>query len=134
MSEAHYTLEELAQASGASRRTIRFWISRDLLPGPNVAGRKASYGARHLERIAEIQRLQRDGFTLAEIAGAGDAPHHRPAVEPIAWWQIPVAEGVQVWVRGDLAPWRQRAVRRAVEEMERRLAMQKEESADGGER
>ena len=66
-----WSLAELAEEVGLSARTVRFYIGRGLLPGPEKAGRGASYGPAHLERVREIQRLQADGLTLAEIALRG---------------------------------------------------------------
>lgn len=130
MSGPDYTLEELERQTGVARRTIRFWISRGLLPGPEIAGRNARYGSHHLQRIEEIGRLQREGLTLTEIAAKAEPEQPKPSAEPVAWWQVPVADGVQVWVRGNLAPWHQRAVRRAIAEFEHRLANIKEDVAD----
>ncbi|MCW5963592.1 MAG: MerR family transcriptional regulator [Bryobacterales bacterium] len=117
-----FTLDQLADASGVSRRTIRFWISRGLVPGPDIAGRNASYSQSHLARLLEIQSQQEQGLTLREISTGAKSSETRPVVAPIAWWQIPVADGVQVWVQGNLSPWRQRAVRRAIAEFGQRLA------------
>lgn len=130
MSEPDRTLEELERQTGVARRTIRFWISRGLLPGPEIAGRHARYGAQHQQRIEEIGRLQREGLTLTEIAAKAVPRRAQPLAEPIAWWQVPVADGVQVWVRGNLAPWHQRAVQRAIAEFEHRLANLKESVED----
>ena len=121
------TLAELASETGVPARTIRFYIARGLLAGPEVAGRGAAYGPAHLERLGTIRRLQQRGMTLAEIAreleGAGAAV--LPA--PSAWWQYAVSPDVMVSVRADAAPWRLKQVREALEAMAARLA-EKEES------
>jgi DNA-binding transcriptional MerR regulator len=49
------TLAELADASGIPPRTVRFYIARGLLEGPEVAGRGATYGPGHLERLQKIR-------------------------------------------------------------------------------
>ena len=66
MSES-MTLAELAEASGLPARTIRFYIARRVLSGPGKAGRGAAYGPEHLKRLQQIQRLQSQGRTIAEI-------------------------------------------------------------------
>jgi DNA-binding transcriptional MerR regulator len=48
------TLAELADASGIPPRTVRFYIARGLLEGPEVAGRGATYGPGHLERLQKM--------------------------------------------------------------------------------
>ena len=115
-------LEELAAKSGIPGRTIRFYISRGVLEGPNRAGRGAEYGPKHLERLERIRALQSEGRTLAEISlalGAGAAETVLP--EATAWWQYAVADDVVVMVKAQTGPWRTRAIQRAVEEFARRL-------------
>ena len=108
-------LEELARKSGVTARTIRLYITRGLVPGPLRSGRKAAYGAEHLEALAEIRRLQNQGLTLAEIRqhrlGAADFSK-LPA--PVCWNSYAVARDVVVMVREDVGGWRLRQVRNAV--------------------
>lgn len=108
-------LDELAKKSGVPARTIRLYITRGLLPGPLRGGRKAAYGAEHLEALAEIRRLQKQGLTLAEIRqrrlGGADSSE-LPA--PVRWSSYAVAPDVVVMVREDVGGWRLRQVRNAV--------------------
>lgn len=60
-------VEELAQSSGVSVDTIRFYQKRRVLPPPVRQGRVAFYGADHVERLARIRELQGRGFSLAVI-------------------------------------------------------------------
>src|SRR5437016_1302585 len=62
--KAEWTLSELAEETGLPARTIRYYIARGLLAGPEVAGRGAVYGSHHLARLREIQSLQREGRML----------------------------------------------------------------------
>lgn len=66
MSE-HHTLSELASLTGVTARTIRSWISRDLLPGPIGRGRGASYDDDHRARIETIVALRSHGHSLDDI-------------------------------------------------------------------
>jgi len=63
-----FTLVELAEVSGVSARTIRFYIAKGLLPPPLVRGQAACYGEEHLKELDRIKTLQRQGQTLAQIA------------------------------------------------------------------
>jgi len=63
-----YRVEELAAAAGVRVDTIRFYQARGLLSPPERRGRIALYGAPHLARLREIQRLARGGFKLEQIA------------------------------------------------------------------
>jgi DNA-binding transcriptional MerR regulator len=123
MNETRLTLAELAAESGLPARTIRYYIARGLLDGPEVAGRGAVYGERHLERLQEIRRLQSEGRMLAEIAQSDRTVE---LAEPQAMWTYTVADGVTVHVRADLAPWRLKQIRQAIAEMSSRLAEEKE--------
>ena len=115
------TLAELADASGIPARTVRFYIARGLLDGPEVAGRGAAYGPGHLERLNKIRELQQRGLTLAEVAreleGAVTA-----VKEPAPWWHYPISPDVTVMVRADAGPWRLKQVREALQELTARLA------------
>ena len=112
-----WTLGEIAEESGVSARTVRFYISRGLMEGPEKAGRGAKYGQGHVDRLQEIQRLQGEGLTLAEIAARGEELEAVVLPEPEAWWSYAVSDGVEVRVRADQAPWRMRQIRRLLTEL-----------------
>lgn len=120
------TLAELAERSGTPARTIRFYISRGLLPGPVKGGRAAAYTSAHLDRLEEIRQLQSQGRPLSEIA-ARLGSNGRPTVEPAAWWQFKIADDVVVWSRADVSPWRMKEIRAAIDEMASRLTQKEKE-------
>jgi DNA-binding transcriptional MerR regulator len=121
------TLAELAAESGVPGRTVRFYIARGLLDGPEVAGRGATYGAAHLARLRAIREMQQRGMTLVEIAGELSGGAGPALGQPAARWQYEVSPDVTVLVRADLAPWRLKQVRSALEQLAARLA-EKEDS------
>jgi DNA-binding transcriptional MerR regulator len=61
------TIEDLAQQSGLSLRTLRYYIQEGLLPGPDTAGKYASYSQQHLDHLAMITRLKHLHLPLKEI-------------------------------------------------------------------
>ena len=61
------TLEELAELSKMSIRTLRFYIQEGLLPGPDTRGKFASYSRQHLDRIKMIKRLKDKYLPLQQI-------------------------------------------------------------------
>lgn len=61
------TIEDLAKLSNLSLRTLRYYIQEGLLPGPNTAGKYASYSQEHLDYLSMIQRLKRLHLPLKEI-------------------------------------------------------------------
>ncbi|MEJ7733503.1 MAG: MerR family transcriptional regulator [Polyangiaceae bacterium] len=62
-----YTIDELAAASQVPSRTIRFYQSKGALPPPQIRGRVAYYGPRHLERLELIASLQDRGLRIDAI-------------------------------------------------------------------
>jgi DNA-binding transcriptional MerR regulator len=115
MSESR-TLAELSEASGIPARTIRFYIARGLLDGPQKAGRGAVYTDDHLARLEQIRKLQSEGRMLSEMGSHLATGATPPSVAPpTAWWQHAIDEDVTVWVRGDVSPWRMKQIRTAIE-------------------
>ena len=112
-----YSLRELAARTGAPPRTIRFYIARGLLAGPDKAGRAAVYGAAHLERIRLIRQLQQAGHTLAIIAQRLAQPPGQAVPTSAAWRHYEIARDVVVTVREDAAPWRVRQIHDALREL-----------------
>lgn len=66
-SPAELTVDQLAQRSGTSVRTIRFYTGRGLLPPPRLRGRTGFYGPEHLARLELIRELSELGLTLSAI-------------------------------------------------------------------
>lgn len=61
------SIEELAKQAGVPVRTIRYYISEGLLPGPGARGKGALYTEDHLLRLWLIRRLVEQHVPLAEI-------------------------------------------------------------------
>jgi DNA-binding transcriptional MerR regulator len=62
-----YTVDEVADLTRTTVRTIRWYQSEGLLPPPRRAGRVAMYDAEHLSRLEAIRDLQEHGLTLTAI-------------------------------------------------------------------
>ncbi len=65
--ENEYTLQDLADLTGVTARTIRFYVAQGLLPSPGRVGPGVTYGPGHLARLKLIRQLQREHLPLAEI-------------------------------------------------------------------
>jgi len=65
--ENHYSIEELAELVNLPVRTIRYYISEGLLPGPGARGKAAIYGEEHLLRLRLIRLLSRQYVPLVEM-------------------------------------------------------------------
>ena|SRR2546422_5746830 len=134
MTDANYSIAELAQLGGVSRRTVRYYIQENLLPPPLGVGRGPHYGADHLERLLAVKAMQERGMSLEGIRDAGSAGKRqflaaakvRP-VERSQWTRIDVLPGIELHVSGDyrlpapiklaeLGEWCRQAFRRQEEE------------------
>ena len=63
----HYGLAALAEISGVSERTIRYYQNEGLLSKPTKRGRDAVYDEQHRDRLAVITELCDRGLTLQNI-------------------------------------------------------------------
>ena len=118
------SLNELAKESGVPERTIRYYISRGLIPGPMRGGRGAKYTPQHLAGIQTVRQLQGAGMTLAEIEYefARDAGDRLPAIAPESWSMYRISPDVTVQVRDGLSPWRIKQLRSAIARLAAELA------------
>ena len=127
------SLNELAKKSGVPERTIRYYISRGLLPGPLRGGRGAEYTEEHLAGIQKVRRLQSGGMTLAEIEYqfAQQAGDQRVAIAPESWSVYRISPDVTVQVRDGLSPWRVKQLRSAIRRLAAELAADNDHQENG---
>ena len=64
---AEYTIDELSRLTRLPTRTIRFYQSKGALPHPELRGRVAYYGPKHIERLKLIGSLQDRGLRIRAI-------------------------------------------------------------------
>ena len=68
------SIDELAAQAEVSRRAVRYYIQRGLLPPPLGMGRGSHYSAEHLARLISLKEAQRGGRSLDEIAEVLERP------------------------------------------------------------
>ncbi len=81
MATGQYGIGELAAAAGVSRRAVRFYVQRGLLPPPHGAGRGSHYDASHLAVLRKIGEMQVSGIPLEairQVVAPGTASPARP--------------------------------------------------------
>lgn len=62
-----YHIEDLVAASGISRRTIHYYISKGLLPHAQGSGRNGYYTQVHMDRLLRIRQLRDQFVVLKDI-------------------------------------------------------------------
>ena len=63
-----YNIQTLAELSGFSKRTIRYYIQKQLLPPPKGnSSRGAFYTDKHLQILERIQQCSNQGIPLIQI-------------------------------------------------------------------
>jgi DNA-binding transcriptional MerR regulator len=67
MTTEEFLIGELAEKTGVSVRTIRYYISEGLLPSPQTRGRYTVYDEDYIERIELIKRLKEAFLPIREI-------------------------------------------------------------------
>jgi DNA-binding transcriptional MerR regulator len=67
MQQTLYTIDELAEFTSVTPRTIRYYTTEGLLPPPDVRGRYALYSDEHLRRLRLIVRLKQSYLPLLAI-------------------------------------------------------------------
>lgn len=120
--DARYSVGELADLGGVTRRTVRYYVQEGLLPPPLGVGRGRHYSSRHLTGLLRLKAMQEEGLPLTEIrrklSGKG-AASESPGIDVIArsaWTRLEIAPGVELHVSsevrlpppgrlGDLAEW-----------------------------
>ncbi len=94
MEKKKYSIGELADLTGVSRRTVRFYVQRGLIPPPEGAGRGSYYTSEHRDLITRIRALQGVRLQLDSIAAAHPgAPCPQPCNRTLVT-RVHLAEGV----------------------------------------
>jgi DNA-binding transcriptional MerR regulator len=81
VSEGRWRIDELAQQTGLTVDTIRYYAREGLLPAPERSGRHKLYGPAHLDRLERIRDLQGQRFSLAAIRALLNVD--RPGIEEL---------------------------------------------------
>ena len=155
MADGEMSLDELADRVGLSRRAIRFYVQRGLLPPPLGLGRGRHYDKRHLEALRRIGELQAAGHSLDGLskilagqdvpapaaadakpgapAGAGLPPARRRAsLSAELWMRLRLAPGVELHVDAAVHPTAEQLlkIRQAVRRILRPDLLDDEETDD----
>ncbi|MDA1073516.1 MAG: helix-turn-helix domain-containing protein [Proteobacteria bacterium] len=125
-----YSITELSSLAGLTPRTVRFYISQNLIDRPEGEKRGAYYLRRHLEQLLLVRRWTDAGISLDRvrelIAGAPEDPPPRRTVPGSVevWSRVTVADGLEVHIepgRAGLTPEQVRDLNRGITTLYRQL-------------
>jgi len=98
-----YTIEELCELTGFSRRTIRYYIQEGLIDPPAGRGRGGFYFDSHLNKLKFIKSLQEKGLKLEIIKKYLKQEQIQKIDYPRdIWAKYEIAPGLEIHVRRDL--------------------------------
>ena len=108
VSDMKFSLQQLSDQAGLPGRTIRFYIQKGLVAGPQGEKRGAFYTEEHLAELLRIRQWQETGLSLDAIAGLLQAKREAPvaparpgAIEVRS--HLIVANGIELVVAPDRA-------------------------------
>jgi len=102
-----YTIQELSELTGYSRRTIRYYIQEGLLHPPSGRGRGGYYYDSHINKLSQIKSLQDKGLKLESITEILSRPEdlkvQAAEIPPPRelWIKHPLTDGVEIHIRRD---------------------------------
>lgn len=102
------SLTQLSERAAVPGRTIRFYIQKGLLPGPEGEKRGAYYTDAHLADLLRVKEWRDAGLSLDAIAGLLQAKSEAP-IEPMRPGAVDVrshlviADGLELVVAADRA-------------------------------
>ena len=62
-----FTIGEVAETTGVSRRTVHFYVQQGLIDPPVGRGRGSYYTSKHLAQLERVLKLQQEGLPLRQI-------------------------------------------------------------------
>ena len=128
MESPKYTIEELCDLTGFSRRTIRYYVQSGIIDAPAGRGRGGFYFDSHVDKLRQIRSFQEQGLSLQTIQSrlVEDKSSEITSRQGV-WVRYDVAPGVEIHINRE----REKADGRRIVELIRtaRAIMKEEESS-----
>lgn len=67
MERKKYTIEELGELTGFTRRTIRYYVQKNLIDPPAGRGRGGFYYDSHIQQLLQIKSFQEKGIGITAM-------------------------------------------------------------------
>ena len=103
MKDGKYTIKELSDMTGYSRRTIRYYVQIGLIESPAGRGRGGFYNDSHMNKLMQIKSLQEKGMNLSSIIEylrTEKAEENR--YQRDVWARYEIIPGIEISVRRDI--------------------------------
>jgi DNA-binding transcriptional MerR regulator len=103
MTSQKYTIQQLSELSGYSRRTIRYYIQEGIIEPPAGRGRGGFYYDSHLDKLLRMKDLQQQGLNLtAIIKKLKQTEASDITTDKEAWIKYTITDGIELMVREDI--------------------------------
>ena len=103
MEEAKYTIDDLCDLTGISRRTIRYYVQEGVIDPPAGRGRGGFYYDSHLKKLQQIKSLQEKGMSLIAIGKyLNQGKIEEPKILRNVWAEYEIIPGLEIRVRRDV--------------------------------
>lgn len=103
MDEKRYTIEELCELTGLTRRTIRYYVQEGLIEAPAGRGRGGFYFDSHLDKLRLIKSFQEKGMNLSAISNYLKGGEVKKAdYQRDLWVKYEIFPGLEINVRRDI--------------------------------
>jgi len=126
MTDQKYTISELVERTGFSRRTIRYYVQERLIERPAGRGRGGFYNDSHLTALLRMKAQQERGLSLGAIARLSSAaPDNETGSTREAWARYEIVPGVEIHAARDIE---ERESRKLLELIRAARSIMKEET------
>ena len=103
MDEKTYTIDDLCDLTGFSRRTIRYYVQEGIIGPPAGRGRGGFYYDSQLQQLLQIKLLQDKGMGLSAIGKyLNQGKIEEPVVHRHVWAKYEIMPGMEIHVRRDV--------------------------------
>ena len=118
-----YTIEDLSELTGYSRRTIRFYIQENIIKPPAGRGRGGFYFDSHLNALLKIKEFQDKGLNLESINNilTRDETYQvvynlltEEKVNRQVWAKYEITDGIELNIRKDIELNSSKKIRNAI--------------------
>lgn len=80
MEKKKYTIEELGELTGYTRRTIRYYVQEGLIGPPDGRGRGGYYNDSHIQKLLQIKSFREKGIGITAMVSLMEKETIKPVL------------------------------------------------------